>query len=124
MKFQENGSGIESNNKVDTGHMTQDDYRQHFDPAPGSSTDHVPYERSLYPFIPKPCPSTTSNPKPVDFIRSNKKIDTGYMTLDDYHPTHPPPGSRDVPFRPHPIEHGSPLNPYIPKPPPPPSNPE
>lgn len=47
------------------------------------------------------------------------------MTLDDYHPIHPPPGSDpDEILRPRPVEHGSPLNPYMPKPPPPPSNPE
>ncbi|KAK8552021.1 hypothetical protein V6N13_120453 [Hibiscus sabdariffa] len=40
------------------------------------------------------------------------------VDMDDYHPIDPVPSSK-ASIKPGPIEHGSPLNPYIPKPPPP-----
>ncbi|KAJ9166318.1 hypothetical protein P3X46_021092 [Hevea brasiliensis] len=52
----------------------------------------------------------------------NRKIDKNNdarnLTLDDYHPIDPAPSSK-ASIKPGPIEHGTPLNPYIPKHPPP-----
>ncbi|KAJ1419077.1 hypothetical protein SESBI_15342 [Sesbania bispinosa] len=48
-------------------------------------------------------------------IRSNNKGDIGHVTLDDYRPIDPSPSSK-ASLDPGPIEHGTPLNPYIPNP--------
>lgn len=48
--------------------------------------------------------------------------DAGNLNLDDYHPIDPVPSSK-ASIKPGPIEHGTPLNPFIPKRPPPPSSP-
>ncbi|KAK3231244.1 hypothetical protein Dsin_003125 [Dipteronia sinensis] len=50
---------------------------------------------------------------------TNKKRGVGKVNLDDYHPIDPPPSSK-ASVSPGAIQHGSPLNPYIPKPSPPP----
>ncbi|XVF39825.1 hypothetical protein PTKIN_Ptkin01aG0063300 [Pterospermum kingtungense] len=42
----------------------------------------------------------------------------GNVDLEDYHPIDPVPSSK-ASIKPGPIEHGSPLNPFIPKPSPP-----
>ncbi|KAF5740624.1 hypothetical protein HS088_TW11G00701 [Tripterygium wilfordii] len=44
------------------------------------------------------------------------------MNLDDYHPIDPVPSSK-ASIRPGPIEHGTPINPFIPRPSPPPNHP-
>ncbi|XP_054819807.1 uncharacterized protein LOC129318856 [Prosopis cineraria] len=49
---------------------------------------------------------------------SNKKGGMGDVTLDDYQPIDPVPSSKTS-VKPGPIEHGSPLIPFIPKPSPP-----
>ncbi|ESW32895.1 hypothetical protein PHAVU_001G026500 [Phaseolus vulgaris] len=50
----------------------------------------------------------------------NNHGDLGEVTLTDYNPIDPPPSSSTkASLYPGPIEHGSPLNPYIPKPSPP-----
>ncbi|KAJ1415261.1 hypothetical protein SESBI_18216 [Sesbania bispinosa] len=48
-------------------------------------------------------------------IRSNNKGDIGHVSLDDYRPIDPSPSSK-ASLDPGPIEHGTPLNPYIPNP--------
>ncbi|KAF2309651.1 hypothetical protein GH714_004459 [Hevea brasiliensis] len=48
----------------------------------------------------------------------DKNNDARNLTLDDYHPIDPAPSSK-ASIKPGPIEHGTPLNPYIPKHPPP-----
>ncbi|WJX46917.1 hypothetical protein P8452_33660 [Trifolium repens] len=55
----------------------------------------------------------------VHTIKSNEKVDMGnQITLEDYNPVDPSPGaSKNV--NPGPIEHGTPLMPFIPKSPPP-----
>lgn len=51
---------------------------------------------------------------------SYNKDDIGQVTLDDYNPIDPVPSSSKASINPGPIEHGTPLNPYIiPKPSPP-----
>ncbi|RDY05876.1 hypothetical protein CR513_10231, partial [Mucuna pruriens] len=50
--------------------------------------------------------------------------DTGKMTLNDYDPIDPVPKSSKASINPGPIEHGTPLNPYIIPKPPPPSHPK
>ncbi|KAK9102704.1 hypothetical protein Sjap_019958 [Stephania japonica] len=54
------------------------------------------------------------------YIVANEKQTKGIvgMILEDYHPIDPAPRS-GASIRTGPIEHGSPVNPYIPKPPPP-----
>lgn len=49
---------------------------------------------------------------------TSKKRHVGQVNLDDYHPMNPVPSSK-ASIHPGPIEHGSPLIPYIPKPSPP-----
>lgn len=50
---------------------------------------------------------------------SNKKRHAGgNVNLDDYHPIDPVPSSKTS-IKPGPIQHGTPLNPYIPRPSPP-----
>ncbi|XP_042507700.1 uncharacterized protein LOC122083855 [Macadamia integrifolia] len=51
----------------------------------------------------------------------NMKRNVGNVNLEDYRPLDPAPSSRST-IKAGPIEHGTPLNPYIPKPGPP-SNP-
>ncbi|EEF52298.1 uncharacterized protein LOC8288506 [Ricinus communis] len=46
---------------------------------------------------------------------TDKKGDTSLLNLDDYHPIDPVPSSK-ASIKPGPIEHGTPLNPFIPKP--------
>ncbi|KAJ7961717.1 putative Glycosyl hydrolase family 35 protein [Quillaja saponaria] len=48
----------------------------------------------------------------------NEMSDTGNLNLDDYRPLNPVPNIRPS-VRPKPIQHGTPLMPIIPKPPPP-----
>ncbi|KAL8230955.1 hypothetical protein R6Q57_000733 [Mikania cordata] len=45
--------------------------------------------------------------------------DNGNTSVDDYLPDDPVPSSKAASIRPGPIEHGTPLMPYIPKPAPP-----
>lgn len=49
---------------------------------------------------------------------SSTKTDAGGVNLEDYHPIDPVPSSK-ASIRPGPIQHGTPLMPYIPKPSPP-----
>lgn len=49
---------------------------------------------------------------------SVKKRHVGNVNLDDYHPIDPVPSSK-ASIRPGPIQHGTPLMPYIPRPSPP-----
>jgi hypothetical protein len=49
---------------------------------------------------------------------SEKKRHVGNVNLDDYHPIDPVPSSK-ASIRPGPIQHGTPLMPYIPRPSPP-----
>ncbi|XP_061355681.1 uncharacterized protein LOC133300187 [Gastrolobium bilobum] len=56
-------------------------------------------------------------------IRSKNKGDIGHVTLDDYNPIDPVPSAK-ASVNPGPIEHGTPLMPYIPKPPPPNNHPK
>ncbi|KAL6957465.1 hypothetical protein U1Q18_046097 [Sarracenia purpurea var. burkii] len=49
---------------------------------------------------------------------SSPKRDAGGVNLEDYHPNDLVPSSKAT-IRPGPIQHGSPLMPYIPKPSPP-----
>ncbi|KAK1554647.1 hypothetical protein Q3G72_015179 [Acer saccharum] len=51
---------------------------------------------------------------------TNKKHGVGKVNLEDYHPIDPAPSSK-ASIKPGPIQHGSPLIPYIPKPLPPPT---
>ncbi|KAK0576795.1 hypothetical protein LWI29_023372 [Acer saccharum] len=51
---------------------------------------------------------------------TNKKHGVGKVNLEDYHPIDPAPSSK-ASIKPGPIQHGSPLIPYIPKPSPPPT---
>lgn len=50
--------------------------------------------------------------------RSEKHGQRGDVNLEDYHPIDPVPSSK-ASFKPGPIEHGTPLMPYIPRPTPP-----
>ncbi|KAK6139012.1 hypothetical protein DH2020_027241 [Rehmannia glutinosa] len=54
---------------------------------------------------------------------SSDQDDAGYVNLEDYRPIDPVPSSK-ASIRPGPIQHGTPLMPYIPKPSPPPSQPK
>ncbi|KAK9148745.1 hypothetical protein Scep_007502 [Stephania cephalantha] len=58
--------------------------------------------------------------KERSYIVANEKQTKGIggMNLEDYRPIDPAPSS-GASIRTGPIEHGSPVNPYIPKPPPP-----
>lgn len=49
---------------------------------------------------------------------SDKKSQVGNVNLDDYHPIDPAPSSKTS-IRPGPIQHGTPVIPYIPRPSPP-----
>ncbi|KAF7141587.1 hypothetical protein RHSIM_Rhsim06G0060800 [Rhododendron simsii] len=49
---------------------------------------------------------------------SRTKSDAGGVNLEDYHPIDPVPSSK-ASIKPGPIQHGTPLMPYIPKPSPP-----
>ncbi|XP_041016649.1 uncharacterized protein LOC121259208 [Juglans microcarpa x Juglans regia] len=49
---------------------------------------------------------------------SNRKRHAGNVNLDDYHPIDPVPSSK-ASIKPGPIQHETPLNPYIPRPSPP-----
>ncbi|KAK2452620.1 hypothetical protein QL285_000396 [Trifolium repens] len=60
----------------------------------------------------------------IHTIKSNEKINKGnQVTLDDYNPINPSPSTSKHNVHPGPIQHGAPLMPFIPKPPPPPSSP-
>ncbi|KAM7277610.1 hypothetical protein ACFE04_004744 [Oxalis oulophora] len=61
---------------------------------------------------------TTTNRKVKDQHHHELKKDSEYMNVEDYRPIDPVPSSK-ASIRPGPIEHGSPLIPYIPKPSPP-----
>ncbi|BBG95172.1 Glycosyl hydrolase family 35 protein [Prunus dulcis] len=50
--------------------------------------------------------------------RTQKKGNVRNVNLDDYHPIDPSPSSK-ASIKPGPIEHGTPIIPYIPKPLPP-----
>ncbi|KAI3465274.1 hypothetical protein Pfo_021937 [Paulownia fortunei] len=54
---------------------------------------------------------------------SSDQDDAGHVILEDYRPIDPVPSSK-ASIRPGPIQHGTPLMPYIPKPSPPPSQPK
>ena len=49
---------------------------------------------------------------------TDKESQVGNINLDDYHPIDPAPTTKTS-IRPGPIEHGTPVNPYIPRPSPP-----
>ncbi|KAL4604209.1 hypothetical protein ACB092_10G176600 [Castanea dentata] len=49
---------------------------------------------------------------------TDKKSQVGNVNLDDYHPIDPVPSSKTS-IRPGPIQHGTPIIPYIPRPSPP-----
>lgn len=51
-------------------------------------------------------------------LGTDKKIIAGNVNLEDYHPIDPVPSSK-ASIKPGPIQHGTPLIPYIPKPSPP-----
>lgn len=66
--------------------------------------------------------------KTMDLIKPGRKLkennnheENGYgnVDVDDYLPIDPVPSSKAAALRPGPIEHGTPLMPYIPKPAPP-----
>lgn len=52
------------------------------------------------------------------YSRRSENSDAGNINLEDYRPIDPVPSSKAT-IRPGPIQHGSPLMPYIPKPTPP-----
>ncbi|CAK8569460.1 unnamed protein product [Lathyrus sativus] len=53
-------------------------------------------------------------------LKENVKSDTGdRVSLEDYNPVDPTPGGDQKDVKPGPIEHGTPLMPFIPKSPPP-----
>ncbi|KAB1228072.1 hypothetical protein CJ030_MR4G024752 [Morella rubra] len=54
---------------------------------------------------------------------ADKKSHVGNVNLDDYQPNDPVPSSK-ASIRPGPIQHGTPLMPYIPRSPSPPNHPE
>ncbi|KAL0352136.1 UNVERIFIED_CONTAM: hypothetical protein Scaly_1602300 [Sesamum calycinum] len=54
---------------------------------------------------------------------SSNRDDAGLVTLEDYRPIDPVPNSK-ASIRPGPIQHGTPLMPYIPRPSPPPGRPK
>uniref|UniRef100_A0A2N9EMI9 Uncharacterized protein n=1 Tax=Fagus sylvatica TaxID=28930 RepID=A0A2N9EMI9_FAGSY len=56
-------------------------------------------------------------------LGTDKKSNAGNVNLDDYHPIDPVPSSKTS-VRPGPIEHGTPVIPYIPRPSPPPGPPK
>ncbi|AES59351.2 hypothetical protein MtrunA17_Chr1g0152751 [Medicago truncatula] len=64
----------------------------------------------------KSTPIAVSRKLKENFHSIKRKLDVG---LDDYSPIDPSPDSGAKNVNPGPIEHGTPLNPYIPKPPPP-----
>lgn len=64
----------------------------------------------------KSTPIAVSRKLKENFHSIKRKLDVG---LDDYGPIDPSPDSGAKNVNPGPIEHGTPLNPYIPKPPPP-----
>ncbi|KAL9348931.1 hypothetical protein Peur_060297 [Populus x canadensis] len=51
-------------------------------------------------------------------LNDDVKTNAHNVNLEDYHPIDPVPSSK-ASIKPGPIEHGTPLNPYIPKPSPP-----
>ncbi|KAK6938593.1 hypothetical protein RJ641_032101 [Dillenia turbinata] len=56
-------------------------------------------------------------------LSADKKGNAGHVNLEDYHPIDPAPSSKAA-INPGPIQHGTPLMPYIPKPSPPPGHPK
>lgn len=52
------------------------------------------------------------------YIQRNEKSDAGNLNLEDYSPNDPVPSSK-ASIQPGPIQHGTPLMPYIQKPSPP-----
>ncbi|KAL0439097.1 UNVERIFIED_CONTAM: hypothetical protein Slati_2392700 [Sesamum latifolium] len=58
-----------------------------------------------------------------DIGPSSNQDDAGLVTLEDYRPIDPVPNSK-ASIRPGPIQHGTPLMPYIPRPSPPPGRPK
>ncbi|KAL7154971.1 hypothetical protein ABFS83_03G040900 [Erythranthe nasuta] len=54
---------------------------------------------------------------------NNDRDKEGHVELEDYRPIDPVPSSK-ASVRPGPIQHGTPLMPYIPKPSPPPTQPK
>ncbi|KAF5739452.1 hypothetical protein HS088_TW12G00658 [Tripterygium wilfordii] len=61
--------------------------------------------------------TTIASRKLKELSTDGKSINSN-LNLDDYHPIDPVPSSK-ASIRPGPIEHGTPLNPFIPKPSPP-----
>ncbi|CDP01214.1 unnamed protein product [Coffea canephora] len=64
---------------------------------------------------------TIQSRKLKEYTASTYKDETGHAELDDYRPIDPAPNSK-ASIRPGPIQHGTPLMPYIPKPSPPPGH--
>lgn len=58
-----------------------------------------------------------------EYTASTDKDGTDHYVLEDYRPVDPSPSSK-ASIRPGPIQHGTPLMPYIPKPSPPPGHPK
>jgi hypothetical protein len=70
------------------------------------------------------CSSLLNFQENIHTIKSNEKINKGnQVTLDDYNPINPSPSTSKHNVHLGPIQHGAPLMPFIPKPPPPPSSP-
>ncbi|KAF7817448.1 TWS1-like protein precursor [Senna tora] len=93
------------------------------------SSDLPLFLNAILDFVPTNCADSTTMiavsrklKENGNGISSRKKDDTGHATLDDYQPVDPVPSSKTS-LKPGPIEHGSPLNPFIPKPSPPPRPP-
>ncbi|KAA8528475.1 hypothetical protein F0562_035830 [Nyssa sinensis] len=61
---------------------------------------------------------TSRKLKENGYTSSSDKADAGNVNLEDYHPIDPVPSSK-ASLEPGPIQHGTPLIPYIPKPLPP-----
>ncbi|KAL3514388.1 hypothetical protein ACH5RR_027105 [Cinchona calisaya] len=65
---------------------------------------------------------TIKNRKLKEYAAIADKDESGHAELEDYRPIDPVPSSK-ASIRPGPIQHGTPLMPYIPKSSPPPGNP-
>ena len=59
-----------------------------------------------------------SNAQDSGYTSSTDRSDEGSVDVEDYHPIDPVPSSK-ASIRPGPIQHGTPLIPFIPKPSPP-----
>uniref|UniRef100_A0A5B6YVJ8 Uncharacterized protein n=1 Tax=Davidia involucrata TaxID=16924 RepID=A0A5B6YVJ8_DAVIN len=62
--------------------------------------------------------ATSRKLKEDGYTSSSDKSDAGNVNLEDYNPIDPVPSSK-ASIKPGPIQHGTPIHPYIPKPSPP-----